>query len=82
MWTKTVEINFQKQRVQVMVFLSDTTEDANDVVTTQSMVNEFFLIEKVIFENRDAAYDYIKHYTAAMAKAFVNRTAYTEGAMH
>ena len=82
MWTKTVDVNFLKRKEQVQVWLSDSGDDGRtEIVTIQSMINEFYLSEKIIFENRDAAYDFIKLYNTAMAKSFLNREAYAEGAV-
>lgn len=81
MWIKIVQTRFNNQTIEVASWLSDTNDDGNEVVKTQSMVNEYYLIEETIFPNRDAAYDYVKHYSPSMAKAFLNRTAYLEGAM-
>lgn len=76
MWLKTLKVKFQKYNVDVLVYLSDTNENGKEVVKLQSMVNEYYLVEKVEFSTRDAAYDFIKHYPVSMARAFVERTAY------
>lgn len=81
MWIKIVQTRFNNQTIEVASWLSDSTMDGEEVVRTQSMVNEYYLIEDAIFPSRDAAYDYIKHYSPSMAKSFLNRTAYLEGAM-
>lgn len=81
MWTKTVTTKFKNKPVQVQVWLSDTKEDGAENVTIQSMLNEYFLIEHIIFPSRDSAYDFIKDYTVSMASSFVVRTAYDAGAV-
>ncbi len=80
MWTKTIKINYKNQNIDVLVFLSDTTDENREVVKMQSMVNEYYLIEDIIFENRDSAYDFIKLFTSSIAKAFVIREGYSCGA--
>lgn len=82
MWTKTVQTKFKSSPIQVLLWFSDTDENGNEVVSIQSMMNEYFLIEKVKFESRDAAYDFIKDYTVSMATSFLNRTAYEAGAVN
>lgn len=52
----------------------------SEVVRVQSMLNEYYLMEDIRFENRDSAYDFIEHYPVSMAKAFVIREAYNTGA--
>ena len=82
MWTKTIDVDFLKRKEQVQVWLSDTGDDGQtEIVTIQSMINEFYLLEKIIFENRDAAYDFIKLFNTSLAKSFLNRAAYAEGAV-
>jgi len=81
MWTKTLTVKFQKRLVPVMVWLSDTKEDNEQIVTMQSMLNEYFLIEQIQFADRDAAYDFIKHCSVSLAQSFLIRKAYSEGAL-
>lgn len=49
MWLKTLKVKFQKYNVDVLVYLSDTNENGKEVVKLQSMVNEYYLVEKVEF---------------------------------
>lgn len=82
MWNKIVKVKFLKQKVDVLIYLNTTKamSDKEEVVI-RSMLNECYLIEKVLFENRDAAYDFIKDFTITMGKSFVTRTAYENGAV-
>lgn len=79
MWTKTVKTKFKNVEADVLIWLSNTEVDYQ-VVSVQSMVNEFFLIEEIRFEDRDKAYDFIKHYPVAMANAFLLRESINVGA--
>lgn len=81
MWTKTINLQFKGVKTQVQIWLSDT-KDKNEVVTIQSMVNEYFLIEKVKLPTRDAAHDFIKYFPVTMAKAFLIREGYSSGAIN
>lgn len=74
-------VNFKKRFEYVLVFLSDSGEN-EETVTVQSMVNEYFLVEKITFEDRDKAYDFIECYTSTMAKKFLLREAINEGAIN
>jgi len=74
MWTKTIEVIYQKTKCQVQVWFNDELED-KCVVAIQSMYCEWFLYEEVLFECRDAAYEFIKHYSKALGKDFVIRQA-------
>ena len=80
MWTKTLVTTFQGKAVPVQVWLNNTLDDKEEV-RVQAMLNEFYLIESILFESRDAAYDFIANYPASMAKAFVLREAYASGAV-
>ena len=75
MWTKTFEVKFKRKHYDVLVWLSGESDGRVDV-TIQSMANEYFLMEKITFDDRDSAYDFIKHYPASMAKAFLIRQGY------
>lgn len=79
MWTKTITTKFKGADAQVQIWLADTAENNKEVVKVQSMVNEYYLIEEILFEDRDSAYDFIKHYPTSMATAFLNRVAYSVG---
>lgn len=79
MWTKTVKITFSKKREQVQVWLDGEDENNKAIVKVQAIVNEYFLSELISFDNREAAYDFIKNYPATMALAFVTRQANREG---
>lgn len=83
MWTKTIQTKFKGQTLPIQVWLSDSTGDNAfpEIVSIQAMLNEYYLIEKLAFENRDAAYDFIKCFTVQMASSFILRTAYTVGAV-
>lgn len=81
MWTKTLTVKFQKKDVQVQVWLSNTPDTDQEVVSLQSMVNEYYLCEDITVPSRDAAYDLIKNFPTSMALAFVTRQAYTVGAV-
>lgn len=82
MWTRTLTVKFKGKDTQVMVFLSDTTGDSQEIVTIQSMVNEYYLSETVAFTNRDAAYDFIKFFPSKAAISFLWRTAADAGALY
>lgn len=81
MWTKTVKVKFKGIETDVQVWLADSTENAEEVVRVQSMVNEYFLIQEIKFTDRDDAYDFIKNYSPALAKSFLIKYAYSEGAI-
>ena len=81
MWTKTITTKFKGFTCQIQVWLADTAENNKEVVRIQSMVNEYYLIEEILFESRDSAYDFIKHYPTSMAYAFLVRQAYSVGAV-
>ncbi len=82
MWTKTIIIKYKSQKITVLVFLSSSPEDNQEVVKIQSMVNEYYLIEEIVFSSRDAAYDFIKHFPSAMAKAFIIREGYSSSELY
>lgn len=84
MWTKTLTVVFKKQKFQVQIWLSisESTSGSEEAVCVQSMANEYFLFEEIKFTNRDSAHDFIKHYPLTMAKAFLIRTGYSEGAFN
>jgi len=85
MWTKTVKAKLRGREYDVLVFFFDSTSIENglskETVRVQSMVNEYFLIEDIIFEDRDKAYDFIRHYPVSMAQAFLLREAYSNSAI-
>jgi hypothetical protein len=81
MWLKTLSVNFKKQQLQVVLFLDGENDDSKPVVVVKSMLNEFFLEEQIIFEDRDKAYDFIKNYPLSMAIAFITREGYASGAV-
>lgn len=76
MHARIILTRFKKIMVDVLVYLRDSTEDEKEVVEIRAMYCEYYLIEEVIFENRDAAYDFIRNYTVKMAKSFVDRQIY------
>lgn len=83
MWTKTLKTNYKGEH-QVLLWYDEEYQEGNDEnlkkVNIQSMVNEYFLNETIVFETRDAAYDFITNYPVLMAKAFVIREGYNVGA--
>jgi hypothetical protein len=81
MWSKTIEVSFKGEPYQVQIWLNDSNEHGQEAVRQQSMMNEFFLVEDVYFDGRDAAYDFIKNYPHSMAKAFLIRAAYDNQAV-
>lgn len=82
MWTKTVKVKFQNNFYQVQIWLENDYGEGKVVVKVQSMLNEYFLGEEVIFENRDSAYAFIKYYPKELAKEFLIREAYSSGAIN
>lgn len=78
MWTKTVKIKYKGKYYPVQVWFSREGESGVVVVSVRSMYCEWFLAEEIIFQSRDAAYDFIKHYTTDMGKAFFIREGYNE----
>lgn len=81
MWTKTITKKFKGVDTQVQIWLSDVNDEGKQIVKVQSMVNEYFLMEEILFEGRDKAHDFIKHYPVSMAVAFLQREAINEGAV-
>lgn len=82
MWTKTLNVKFKGQLLSVQIWLNTTNENNQEGVKIQSMMNEYFLEEIVLFEDRDKAYDFIRHYPQSMALAFITREAYSVGAIN
>lgn len=82
MWTKTIKTKHNNQLIDVQVWLDGVNEHDKPLVKIQTMVNEYFLLEEIVFENRDSAYDFIFHYPVSMAKAFVVREGYNVGAFN
>lgn len=78
---KTVKVRFQGKNETVFTYLADTDKDGREIVRVKSMINEYYLEEEIQFTNRDAAYDFIKHYPKVMAKAFLYREGYNSGAL-
>jgi transcription antitermination factor NusG len=76
MWTKTITTKFKKQTCQVQIWLDDSDDKGKEVVKIQSMFNEYYLVETILFNDRDSAYDFIKHYPKSMATAFLFREIY------
>lgn len=81
MWTKTINVIFKGQKLSVQVWLDTTDDQGKEVVRVQSMINEYYLCETILMESRDSAYDLIKNYPPSLAKAFVIREAYNNGAV-
>lgn len=79
MWTKTIKVAYKGKRHDVLVYLESSYEK-KETVKIQAMVNEYYLIEFIEFESRDAAYDFIKNYPPSMGKAFLIRTGYEKNA--
>ena len=50
--------------------------DDNEVVMIRSMSHEFFLTEKIIFEDRDAAYNFIRNFSRDYARDFLTKLYY------
>lgn len=81
MWVKLINTRFKGMNVQVLIWLADTDENGKETVRVQSMINEYFLIEDILFQGRDSAHDFIKNYPVAMANAFLIREAYANSAI-
>lgn len=81
-WTKTIKVTYKKIDYSIQVWLSDTNENNKEVVSVQTMANEYYLIEQIEFQSRDAAYDFIKNYPQKMGLAFLIREGYNEGAFN
>jgi RNase adaptor protein for sRNA GlmZ degradation len=81
MYVKIVNVKFKKMLVPVFAYVDGENDDNDVVVSVRCMVNEYFLEEQIKFKARDNAYDFIKHYSPAMASAFVVREAYDAGAV-
>ncbi len=82
MWTKTININYKNKLVPIQVWLSGETTDNKAEVSVQAMYNEYFILEEILFQSRDAAYDFIKHYSPERGKAFFIREGYSTGAFN
>lgn len=81
MWYKKLDIEFRGNIEEVIVFLSDSTEDGQEEVTIQSMKNEFFLIQNIYFTDRDDAYMFIQCFTVEHATLFFEKQAIDNGAL-
>lgn len=73
MWTKTITTKFKKRNEQVLIFLYDTNYDGKEVVRIQAMINEYYLINDVVFGDRDQAHAFIKHFPVSLANEFLLR---------
>jgi hypothetical protein len=77
MWTKTIIVEYKRKSYNIQIWLSG--EKNKPEVTIQSMVNEWFLMETIEFENRDACYEFINHYSNSMGKSFLMHIGHEEG---
>ena len=74
MWTKTVFCKIKGFPLQpVQVWLDDTDQEGREVVKIQAMMNELYITETVLFGDREAVYDYIKHYSKDAGESFLER---------
>ncbi len=80
MWFKSLKVTYKNFTYDVIVFLNDSPDNNTEVVQVRSMVNEFYIDEKIIFSSRDSAYDFITNYSQVMAKAFLIREGYSNSA--
>ena len=79
MWNKTLNIEFRKDQYQIVLYLDNI--DDTECVIIRSMLNEYYLIQKIIFEQRDDAYLFIQCFNEDYAKLFFESQAYSTGAI-
>lgn len=80
MWIKTIQAKLKGMEEIVIVFLYDVTEEGKEVVRIQSMINEYFLINDIYFNDRDQAHAFIKHFPVSLANEFLLRESINIGA--
>lgn len=81
-YARIIQASFKKEPIEVLVYLSNTKDNGKEVVKIRAMYYEYHIIEKVIFQDRDSAYDFIKDFTLKMAKSFVERRIYADGILN
>ena len=79
MWTKTIKVKYQGKLVSVQIWL-DSDDGKGATVIMRSMLNEYFLEENIVFNNRDAAYAFVTYCPYELAKEFLIREAISIGA--